>query len=249
MQGHGDDWEHITINFVKDAEGEYVQDSVTWLSCTIVLFKSIRLFLVKVPTQWLVHPAKCWGEPQCLRWKGWILSLFLSFFLSNQSHRFQIAHGSYDNWWKILKSYFRSFPLVRWPWVCLGFWLLCGRMRILGRLQVSHCRQHFYLRVKSSMGSWSQPVNPDHANYCFFLLHFYQYMLGFCFKLKLLFRNDETGIHWLPESILHVSEVTDDEVTCENGYSSYMYINLIAYFHHKKLLNDQFIPGEPREQL
>ena len=75
-------------------------------------------------------------------------------------------------------------------------------------------------------------------------------MLGFYFKLKLLFRNDETGIHWLPESILHVSEVTDDEVTCENGYSSYMYINLIAYFHHKKkLLNDQFIPGEPCEQL
>ena len=84
------------------------------------------------------------------------------------------------------------------------------------------------------MGSWSQPVIPDHENYCFFLLHFYQYMLGFCFKLKLLFRNDETGIHWLPESILHVSEVTDDEVTCENGYNSYMYINLIAYFHHKK---------------
>ena len=89
------------------------------------------------------------------------------------------------------------------------------------------------------MGSWSQPVSPDHENYCFFLLHFYQYILGFCFKLKLLFRNDETGIHWLPESILHVSEVTDDEVTCENGYNSYMYINLIAYFHHKKLLNDQ----------
>ena len=94
--------------------------------------------------------------------------LFLSFFLSNQSHRFQIAHGSYDNWWKILKSYFRSFPRVRWPWVCLGFWLLCGRMRILGGLQVSHCRQHFYLRVKSSMGSWSQPVNPDHV-FSFFI--------------------------------------------------------------------------------
>ena len=31
MQGHGDDWEHITVNFVKDGEGEYVQDSVTWL--------------------------------------------------------------------------------------------------------------------------------------------------------------------------------------------------------------------------
>ena len=30
-QGHGDDWEHITINFVKDGDGEYVQDSVTWL--------------------------------------------------------------------------------------------------------------------------------------------------------------------------------------------------------------------------
>ena len=58
-------------------------------------------------------------------------------------------------------------------------------------------------------------------------------MLGFCFKLKLLFRNDETGIHWLPESILHVSEVTDDEVTCENGYNSCMYINLIAYFSYQ----------------
>ena len=26
------------------------------------------------------------------------------------------------------------------------------------------------------------------------------------------FRNDDDGIHWLPESILHVSEVTDDQV-------------------------------------
>ena len=131
----------------------YRTASLGWVAQSFASNQSIYCSF-KVPTQWLVHPAKCWGEPQCLRWKGWILSLLLSFFLSNQSHRFQIAHGSYDNWWKILKSYFRSFPLVRWPWVCLGFWLLCGRMRILGRLQVSHCRQHFYLRVKSSMGSW-----------------------------------------------------------------------------------------------
>ena len=31
-------------------------------------------------------------------------------------------------------------------------------------------------------------------------------------ELIALFRNDDEGIHWLPESILHVSEVTDDQV-------------------------------------
>merc|ERR1711892_49310 len=30
-EGHGDDWEHITINFAKNASGDdWVQDSVTW---------------------------------------------------------------------------------------------------------------------------------------------------------------------------------------------------------------------------
>ena len=36
----------------------------------------------------------------------------------------------------------------------------------------------------------------------------------YCMILHLLLdcRNDEDGVHWLPETILHVSKVTDDQV-------------------------------------
>ena len=33
-----------------------------------------------------------------------------------------------------------------------------------------------------------------------------------CLPAPELLRNDEDGVHWLPETILHVSQVTDDQV-------------------------------------
>ena len=54
MQGHGDDWEHITVNFVRDGEGEYVQDSVTWF-LSIICLNQVLFYLGSLCT---VHPVQ-----------------------------------------------------------------------------------------------------------------------------------------------------------------------------------------------
>merc|ERR1719234_463446 len=114
-QGHGDDWEHITINFVRDGDGEYVQDSVTWFQ----------------------HSG--WYTRQNVEASP---DVFIG----------KIAHGSYDNW----------------------------------------CDGHGFV--------WD-----------------YDYCAGGCGYWD-DFRNDDEGIHWLPESVLQVSEVTDDQVSRVNDY-------------------------------
>ena len=92
-QGHDDDWEHITINFIRNGDGSYVQDSVTWCllptafcfmypvlcplppapypisPASFPLFPTF-LYPVQVPAQWLVHQGQYCTEPWCICGKG-----------------------------------------------------------------------------------------------------------------------------------------------------------------------------------
>ena len=56
-------------------------------------------------------------------------------------------------------------------------------------------------------------------------------------------RNDEDGVHWLPETILHVSKVTDDQVAGKISNQQHNYILILS----SELLFDYI--GEPCEQL
>ena len=70
-----------------------------------------------------------------------------------QSNLFQIAHGSYDNWWHHDNIVFPFLSLVRRTWLCVGLWLLRRGMWILGRLQV----RGPYLLCWAQTSSWQQP--------------------------------------------------------------------------------------------
>ena len=46
-------------------------------------------------------------------------------------------------------------------------------------------------------------------------------------------RNDEDGVHWLPETILHVSKVTDDQVAGNTSNQQHNCISILSSELHR----------------
>ena len=54
-----------------------------------------------------------------------------------------------------------------------------------------------------------------------------------CLPAPGLRRNDEDGVHWLPETILHVSKVTDDQVAGNTSNQQHNCILILSSELHR----------------